>query len=58
MSNRILKCVDCNAYTMKEVHDCGAKSVICVPAKWSPEDKYGAYRREARRDEMIKKGLL
>lgn len=55
---RILRCIACNVYTMKETHDCGTKSVIPGPAKWSPEDKYGAYRRKAKREEMERKGLV
>ncbi len=53
----ILKCVKCGAYTMEEEH-CGVQSVTPKPARWSPEDKYGKYRREAKRELLKEKGLL
>jgi len=53
----ILKCLKCQAYTMKVVH-CGEKTIPPQPAKWSPEDKYGKYRLEARREELEEKGFL
>ena len=43
---------------MKEQCVCGGKAVAVIPAKYSPEDKYAKYRREARREELIAKGLL
>ncbi|HLC74715.1 MAG TPA: nucleolar RNA-binding Nop10p family protein [Candidatus Nanoarchaeia archaeon] len=55
---KLLYCEQCAAYTMKETHDCGTVAVLRVPPKWSPEDKYGKYRREARMDELKKKGLV
>mgnify|MGYP001613299638 CR=1 FL=1 len=55
---RLLYCDKCSAYTLKETHDCGSVSVLHQPAKWSPDDKYGKYRLEARREELKKKGLV
>jgi H/ACA ribonucleoprotein complex subunit 3 len=55
---RILRCSACNVYTMKDLHDCGSKSILPVPAKWSPEDKYGKYRREVKKEELKEKGLV
>jgi H/ACA ribonucleoprotein complex subunit 3 len=43
MARRILKCVDCGSYTMKEEH-CSKRTVNPKPAKFSPEDKYQEYR--------------
>lgn len=37
---------------------CGAPAVLSIPAKYSPEDPYGKYRREAKKDNLEKKGLL
>jgi rRNA maturation protein Nop10 len=54
----ILWCDACSAYTMKDVHDCGKTSRNPKPAKWSPEDKYGRYRLEAKKDELKSKGLV
>ena len=44
MVHKIFKCPECNSYTLKEEH-CSAKTVNVNPARYSPEDKYGAYRR-------------
>ena len=43
---------------MKEVCKCGAKTEPNKPAKYSPEDKYGAYRRKAREEQLRERGLL
>lgn len=53
----ILKCGKCSTYTMKEEH-CDIKTATPKPAKWSPEDKYGKYRRESKREMLKKKGLV
>ena len=44
----ILKCIECNKYTIKEV--CHGKTIRPVPARYSPEDKYADYRRKAKRE--------
>lgn len=54
----ILKCVSCGNYTLKEKCKCGSKAVTPRPAKYTPEDKYGNYRREAKKDSLIKSGLV
>ncbi|MBU0536569.1 MAG: RNA-protein complex protein Nop10 [Nanoarchaeota archaeon] len=43
----IMRCIKCSQYTMQEVH-CGEKTVNPKPPKYSPEDKYGEYRRKAK----------
>jgi len=45
--NHILRCSVCGKYTMKEEH-CGKKTLNPKPPKYSPEDKYGMYRRKAK----------
>ncbi|MBS3073079.1 ribosome biogenesis protein [Candidatus Pacearchaeota archaeon] len=45
MSKEILFCNKCKKYTMKE-SCCGEKTITLKPAKYSPEDKWGKYRRE------------
>ena len=37
---------------------CGKKALSPIPAKYSPEDPYGKYRREAKKDMLKEKGLL
>jgi len=54
----ILKCVSCSNYTLKEKCKCGNNAVTPKPAKYTPEDKYGKYRREAKKDNLTKKGFL
>lgn len=55
----ILKCSSCESYTIKEsCPKCGKKTVPSQPPKYSPEDKYARYRREAKLEERRKEGLL
>ncbi|MBI4738738.1 RNA-protein complex protein Nop10 [Candidatus Woesearchaeota archaeon] len=59
MSEHILLCKRCSRYTMHETcHVCGDKTVSVVPAKYSPHDLYGKYRRQVKHDELKKKGWL
>ncbi len=53
----ILKCQKCNTYTMNGNCKCGDKAITTRPQKYSPQ-KYAEYRREAKREELVKKGLL
>ncbi len=41
---KLKKCSSCGAYTMLEEH-CGKVTRTAHPPKYSPEDKYGKYRR-------------
>ena len=54
----ILKCEKCGSYTMKESCACGGKAVSVKPAKYSPDDKYADLRRQVKREQLEKKGLL
>jgi H/ACA ribonucleoprotein complex subunit 3 len=50
MTRHILKCPKCGQYTMKDAcPTCGEKAVIPRPPKYSPEDKFGDYRRKAKK---------
>lgn len=44
----ILKCVECGKYTLNEICSCGGKALSPIPAKYSPQDHYGEYRRKAK----------
>ncbi|RME30979.1 ribosome biogenesis protein [Candidatus Woesearchaeota archaeon] len=46
MANAILKCPDCGSYGLTAACSCGGCRFSPKPPKWSPEDKYGAYRRK------------
>lgn len=55
----IMKCPKCGQYTMKEkCPKCDTETTNPKPAKYSPEDNYGKYRREAKKEELQKRGLL
>jgi H/ACA ribonucleoprotein complex subunit 3 len=41
----ILKCVYCDKYTLKDVCDCGKKTINSLPPKAKLGDKWGKYRR-------------
>jgi H/ACA ribonucleoprotein complex subunit 3 len=43
----VLRCPRCGRYTLKEACPaCGAATAKPGPARYSPEDPYGAYRRK------------
>ena len=44
----ILKCTKCKSYGLGESCVCGSARIRVRPAKYSPEDKYAAYRRKAK----------
>jgi H/ACA ribonucleoprotein complex subunit 3 len=45
---KMRKCPSCEIYTFKEFcPECNGKSVNPNPPPFSPEDKYGKYRRES-----------
>ncbi len=54
----ILKCSSCKKYSMNEDCLCGGKAVTVRPPKFSLEDPYGKYRREAKQEKLKKEGLL
>ncbi|MCH8067518.1 MAG: nucleolar RNA-binding Nop10p family protein [Nanoarchaeota archaeon] len=54
----LLKCGKCGKYTMNDVCLCGGKALTPKPAKFSIEDKYGAYRRKAKTGFFKKEGLI
>ena len=46
MRIEILKCSNCNIYTLKkQCSSCNSLTKTSKPAKWSPLDKYGELRR-------------
>ena len=47
MKGKIRKCVVCGAYTLRQdkCPYCGGPVKSPHPARFSPEDKYGKYRR-------------
>lgn len=50
--SEILYCNACKTYTLKQsCPKCSSKTLSQKPAKYSPEDKWGKYRRIAKRSE-------
>ena len=46
MNMKMRKCKSCHSYTLKDkCPKCGGEVGVVFPAKYSPEDKYGKYRR-------------
>jgi len=53
MKTEILRCTKCSTYTLKkECSICKNKCLSTKPAKFSPKDKYGHYRRLAKKNDM------
>lgn len=55
---KIRRCTACGNYTLAETCACGEKTIIPKPAKYSPEDKFGRLRRQAKEEQRKKEGLL
>ena len=57
--NHIFKCISCSSYFMSaKCKSCGAECVSPKPVKFSPKDKYGFYRRAAKKESFVRGGLL
>lgn len=55
----ILKCKNCNSYSLHDkCKKCSGDCVHPKPAKYSPEDQYGKYRREGKKKDLEEKGLI
>lgn len=52
---KILKCPKCTSYALTEKCPCGGICIPVLPPKYSPEDKYGSYRRKYKEQESSKK---
>lgn len=53
------KCTGCSEYTMQteKCPSCGGKVAATRPAKYSPEDHYGEYRRKLKQMERDASGI-
>lgn len=59
MAKHIFYCSKCQEYTMKQqCLKCSQKTAERKPAKFSPEDKYGQYRREVKAGQRKIEGLI
>jgi len=50
MTSHILYCSVCKNFTLKQMCSCGNKALSVKPAKYSPEDKWGKYRRAYKKE--------
>lgn len=51
MTKEILKCFKCSTYTLKEFcPKCDSKTATTKPAKFSPDDRFGKYRRKYKQE--------
>ena len=54
----LFKCEKCNCYTLnKKCPVCGNTTINPRPAKFSIEDKFGGYRRKAKKA-LLKEGAV
>lgn len=54
----ILMCEKCRVYTIRDkCPECGKGTVRKIPPKYSPDDKYGMYRRKVK-FQLLKKADL
>lgn len=50
MDNNMAKCMECGAYTYSDVcGKCNGKTASPHPSRFSPEDRYGKYRRRLKK---------
>lgn len=53
MKTLLRKCPACRRYTLRaQCPVCGGTTLMPIPAKYSPDDKYGEYRRKLKREMM------
>lgn len=56
---RIRFCQECDKYTLKvKCGTCGGDTIINAPYKYTRDEEVAKYRREAKKEVLIKKGLL
>ena len=55
MKFQMRTCKECGEYTLEEsCPECNVKTGVIFPARYSPQDKYGKYRRILKRQQMEK----
>ncbi len=52
MRTLLRKCERCGRYTMKDICFCGNETSVPVPPRFSPQDRFGSYRRRLKRIDM------
>ena len=50
-----MKCSKCNRYTLQETCPiCDERTMTPIPPRYSPQDKYGKYRRKLKQETLGK----
>jgi len=50
MKTSLRKCTNCRLYTLKDLcPKCGLGTIMPIPARYSPQDSYGEYRRRLKK---------
>ncbi|MDO9536732.1 MAG: RNA-protein complex protein Nop10 [Thermoplasmata archaeon] len=50
MDNYMTRCMECGAYSLNDAcQKCGGKTASPHPSRFSPEDRYGKYRRRLKK---------
>ncbi len=56
MKSLLFHCKSCDQYTLKSTcPNCGARTIQPAPPRFSPEDKYGKYRRQLKKEYELNK---
>jgi H/ACA ribonucleoprotein complex subunit 3 len=51
MKTSLRRCPSCQEYTLDETcRKCGTPTVVPIPPRYSPEDRYGEYRRRLKKE--------
>jgi H/ACA ribonucleoprotein complex subunit 3 len=45
MRSSMKRCPECREYSLNDICKCGKATITPLPAKYSPDDRYGEYRR-------------
>jgi len=56
MKTAMKKCQKCGTYSLNDICECGSPTVTPLPAKYSPDDRYGEYRRKGIKEEYGENG--
>jgi H/ACA ribonucleoprotein complex subunit 3 len=49
MKTLLRKCKVCGKYTIKDICSCGNETIVPIPPRFSPQDRFGEYRRRLKK---------
>ena len=56
MRSEMKRCPECGNYSLNDRCECGSLTATPLPAKYSPDDRYGEYRRAGITEEYGENG--